>query len=647
MSMIAVYPSSRANPISVGTSAVGVALDLVLLYVLLRAGIQVSTAGMASLLVAAVGMLLIRGRSAAGDAPGAALMHTGWFALAVLLTGLLRAGVLAWAQFIPDFPVVVTAALAALAAGVLLRAAMAFEPGHRDGGDGQVLIWRYPVTALLIYTILLRLVYSGLPELIHEEAYYWNYSRHLALGYLDHPPMVAWIIRGFTAVLGHTELGVRAGAFFSWSLGCWFVFMLTRRIFDDAAAVCAALLFAVLPAYFTFGFFMTPEAPLFACWAGALYFFYRALIDENANAWLGAGLFLGAGMLSKYTMVLLGCSVFVFMLLDPGSRRWFRRASPYWAAAIALLVFSPVIIWNLQNDWISFAFQGPQRVAGKFEFNLPALLGYAAALLTPVGFAAVGVLFFSRSQLLQGDNQNDSERSVRSFRLLTITTLLPLSVFGFFSLFLLTKINWTAPLWIGALPYLARMMSAGSLANSGRWRAWLSPRTWRVTAVVLLLIYGAGLQYLVLGFSGLRYPQNDTGMVALGWKDLAAKVEIAVEQVAQETGQRPLVVGMEGDRLSSWLAFYRSQAMAGGAAGNTGAAAFDTAGPHLFGRESHMYRLWFPSSQQNSDRPMMLVAENPKQLDVASDRQWAGPVKEVSAEKNGWPTWRLYYRVLR
>jgi len=107
------------------------------------------------------------------------------------------------------------------------------------------------------------------------------------------------------------------------------------------------------------------------------------------------------------------------------------------------------------------------------------------------------------------------------------------------------------------------------------------------------------------------------------------------------------VVGMEGDRLSSWLAFYRSQAMAGGAAGNTGAAAFDTAGPHLFGRESHMYRLWFPSSQQNSDRPMMLVAENPKQLDVASDRQWAGPVKEVSAEKNGWPTWRLYYRVLR
>jgi dolichol-phosphate mannosyltransferase len=161
------------------------------------------------------------------------------------------------------------------------------------------------------------------------------------------------------------------------------------------------------------------------------------------------------------------------------------------------------------------------------------------------------------------------------------------------------------------------------------------------------LIYGAGLQYLTLGLWGLPYQQNAVGMVALGWDELAAKIETAAEQVEQDTGQWPLVVGMNGDRLSSWLAFYRSKAMARGGAGNTGAAALDTAGPEQFGRESHMYRLWFPGSQQNSDRPMLLVADRPNELAIDSNRHWAGPAREVTAEKNGQLTWRVYYRVLR
>ncbi len=203
--------------------------------------------------------------------------------------------------------------------------------------------------------------------------------------------MVAWLIRGFTAVLGHTVLGVRAGAFLSWLVGACFVLKLTRRIYDAATAVCAVLLFTVLPVYFMFGMIMTPVAPLTACWAATLYYFYRALIDEDPTAWLGAGVFLGLGMLSKYTIVLLAFAVLAFMFTDSRARRWFRRPAPWVAAGIALLLFSPVIVWNFQHDWISFAFQGPRRVAGSFEFNLPDLLAAAALLLMPVGLAAAAV----------------------------------------------------------------------------------------------------------------------------------------------------------------------------------------------------------------------------------------------------------------
>lgn len=594
---------------------------------------------MVSLTIAAIGMYFMGGRTALRTSVG----HPGRFVLAVLLTIFLRAGVLAWMLRIPECPVILAAIMAAVVAGGLIRSAMMVDQDCRDDGGGWVLSWHNPVIALLIYSVLLRLVYLGLPELLHEEAYYWNYSSHLAMGYLDHPPMVAWIIRVFTALLGHTELGVRMGAFFSWIVGAWYVFKLTRHIFDTATAICALLLFAVLPVYFVFGMAMLPDAPLTACWAGALYYFYRALIDEDPAAWLGAGFFMGAGMLSKYTMVLPGIAVVVFMFVDSRARRWFRQRPAYVAAGLALLLFLPVIFWNFQNSWISFAFQGPRRVAGSFDFDLPDLLASIAVLLTPVGMAAAAVAVFSRIPLSPRGNGDGSDCFRRGFHLLTLLTLLPFSVFLAFSLFRNTKLNWTGPLWLGVLPYMARMMTIQWPAAAGRWRVWLTQRTWRTTTVVLLLIYGAGLHYLVLGLWRLPYPQNQLG---LGWPEMAANIEKVAEQVKRETGQPPLVVGMDVDRLNSWLAFYRSRTMAGGTGRNTGAAALDTAGPHLFGRESHMYRLWFPPWQQKGDRPMILVGRSQRELIINQHLQRARHIREVVAGKNGQVTWRLYYRVL-
>ena len=64
--------------------------------------------------------------------------------------------------------------------------------------------WRILAIGIVGYILLLRLVYLGLPELLHQEAYYWNYAQHLDFGYLDHPPMVAWLIWLSTTFLGNT-----------------------------------------------------------------------------------------------------------------------------------------------------------------------------------------------------------------------------------------------------------------------------------------------------------------------------------------------------------------------------------------------------------------------------------------------------------
>ena len=107
------------------------------------------------------------------------------------------------------------------------------------------LIW-----TIIVYTVLVRLFYSGPMELLHEEGYYWLYAQFLDIGYLDHPPMVAWLIRAFTTALGQSEFTIRFSAFLCWLITAYYMYRLTDRIAGPAAALRALLLVALLPAFF-------------------------------------------------------------------------------------------------------------------------------------------------------------------------------------------------------------------------------------------------------------------------------------------------------------------------------------------------------------------------------------------------------------
>src|SRR5580693_5283238 len=189
------------------------------------------------------------------------------------------------------------AALAlAIATGLVLK---------RAGNPGADVHWRALLIALVGYAFFLRVLYSGQIELIPEEAYYWNYSRHLDIGYLDHPPMVAWLIRLGTFVFGQSQFGVRIGAIGCAIVASIFIYRLTRNLFGEASALAALVLTQTLPFFFLSGFLMTPDAPLAAAWAASLYFLERALIGNQSRAWWFAGVALGIGMISKYSIAVL------------------------------------------------------------------------------------------------------------------------------------------------------------------------------------------------------------------------------------------------------------------------------------------------------------------------------------------------------
>ncbi|MEA3413141.1 MAG: glycosyltransferase family 39 protein [Pseudomonadota bacterium] len=250
------------------------------------------------------------------------------------------------------------------------------------------------IISLIGFLLLLTLGGIHALNLSEDEAYYWYWSEQPDLSYLDHPPMIAWVIAAGTAVLGDTVSGVRAPAFVLFLFILFFVYRTVRTLFPAQGSSMAwetVLLLNVTLLFPAIGTIITVDTPLLFAWSASLYFTAMALTDGRGAWWLAAGASVGVGLLSKYTMVLFPACVFGFLLVSPAHRFWLSRREPYLGAVLALAIFSPVIIWNWQHDWISFTFQLNQGFAQVSQPRASRLLEYLAlqfGIMSPTIFVA-------------------------------------------------------------------------------------------------------------------------------------------------------------------------------------------------------------------------------------------------------------------
>lgn len=101
--------------------------------------------------------------------------------------------------------------------------------------------------AITIVATALRMVLAAKLPLVADEAYYWEWSRHLAFGYFDHPPAIAWLIAFGTTIFGDTTLGVRFFPVLCGAIAAFALAELTERLAGVRASRFAALLLAVTP----------------------------------------------------------------------------------------------------------------------------------------------------------------------------------------------------------------------------------------------------------------------------------------------------------------------------------------------------------------------------------------------------------------
>lgn len=488
--------------------------------------------------------------------------------------------------------------------------------------------WHAAATGVVILIILLRLVYFGLAQLIPDEAYYWQYAQHMDLSFFDHPPMVAWLIWLGTSILGNNEFGVRIGAFICGLLSMGYLYALARNLYDKATGMRALMLWAVLPFGFASGLLMTPDAPLVATWTATLYYMERALVFGQRSAWLGMGIAFGLGLLSKYSLGLLGVAALIFVIMDPTARRWMKQPHPYFSAFLALLIFSPVILWNYQNNWVSFMFQSDRLLSEEHEFSVHYLTLYILILLTPVGFLAAAVALFS-------SEKHDGEKFARRRQLFVkVFTGVPLFIFFALSTFDLPKFHWTGPVWLSLLPTIAWMMGQASFLNTMNRRL---QTAWRPTIIGCILCYVFVLNFLAVGIPGIRYPKFAEHYF---WRETAIEIEKITEEVQQQTGKIPIVVGMSKWSVASALSFY-----------NQGQTAMDIRSQNIFGESAVMYDFWFPS-QERIARPIIQVGMKRHHLEhnrtgkiFSQMLDNPGEIKYRIINRDGIPMRFVYYRV--
>ncbi len=384
---------------------------------------------------------------------------------------------------------------------------------------------------IIVLSVLVRGLLAWWLELGNDEVYYWTYALYPALSHFDHPPMVGFFIQAFSFNLfWDNELFLRLSSVVLGGFNTWIIYNIGREIKNPTTGLYAALLYnASVYCFVIAGIFILPDTPQLFFWLLSLYLLITSLPAqpvEKRHGWrlLLAAVTIGLAMLSKYTSVFLWLGAGLYILLY--NRAWLRRAELYAGIAISAIIFVPVIIWNFQNDFISFTFQS-ERIGffgnglrlDYFFTELFGQIGYN----NPVNFVLIVLALIAilrKRKFLSAAPQ----------RMLLLTSLPLIGLFLFFALFRRTLPHWTGSAYL-SLIIIAAAWLADIAARRKKTKLWI-PRSVVASVGLLMVVLTVGVVEIK---SGLLVPtryddprtvgNNDITLDMYGWRQLATKFD--------------------------------------------------------------------------------------------------------------------------
>ena len=433
--------------------------------------------------------------------------------------------------------------------------------------------------SLIVILIASRFAIAAYLPLSFDEAYFWLWSKHLAISYYDHPPLIALAIRFGTLIFGDSEFGVRLVPLLASIAASWAVWRsATILLSSEQAGATACCLFnaTLMVSAETIG--ATPDALVLAAAAFVLLALAKLNATSDGRWWLLAGIATGVALLSKYTAFFLVISVAFWLIATPQGQKWLRSFWPYVGGLIALVSFVPTLAWNAANDWISFKFQFGRMAAGE-----PTIRYFVEFFLGQLALASPFILILGSAGLILA-----SRFRARSQPLALAAAMIwpALVYFTIHSLHDRVQGNWPSFIY-PAFVILAAAVMTGPLGRPG------IDRLLRLARSLALPV--------AIGILAFSYVQETIGIVPLGKNDPVARmtaVGIApvteeISTLAHQTGAQGIVTSKYG--TTALLAFYLR--------------------PHMSIIDVTEDNRWLAAPRATSDileKPLMYVTQNPE-----------------------------------
>jgi len=383
-------------------------------------------------------------------------------------------------------------------------------------------------------------------NLIADEAYFWDWSRHPDLSYYDMGPMIAWVIRFFTFFPPLSEFSVRLAAPLFSAFSAFVVYKLSKEIIGSSKLVFVTILiFHITPIATAGGVIITYYSPQLFFMTMTAFSLWRLVAQKSGVWWYLIGLSLGLGFLSHHIFSIISAEVILFFLISKAHRIWFKRKEPYIAIIIALFVSSPVWIWNLihQSVMAKHAF-GLMHVSPDVMTTLGLFLAGQAGVHTPFLFLAV--LYGIGVSGYKGILKNDDKHLFLFCLSAPLLVFIALLCFGG-----RTEANWPISAYVTGS--IAAVIAVNSLyETSSQLNKKLIIITFAMTLFLCLSTLTITTYPQLLHTVGTHIPPRiDPANRLYGWDTLGKEVSAQRKTMAQST-----FISARDYGISALLAFY-------------------------------------------------------------------------------------------
>ncbi len=321
-------------------------------------------------------------------------------------------------------------------------------------------------------------------------------------------------------IAGDTAFGVRLVPILLAIPMSWAVYRTAEILFGDVRI--AALAVILLNATMMVGagtVIVTPDSPLMVTSAFVLLFQAKVLQTGRGIWWLAVGAAVGCALVSKYTALFFGVQILLWLVLAKDMRRWLVSPWPYLGGVLAFAIFSPVVLWNADHQWVSFIKQlGRARVEGMTLKFLAETIPAQIAFATPSVFILGALGLYA----LLKRSESTSDRNAAARTPINTSFWIIFIYFIWHSLHARVEANWLG------LVYPAFSIAASYAAFGRTWTAREQrtidlSRRWALPIgvalfVALIVQTNTGL------FTGFRRDLT-VRAVAVGWRELANEIE--------------------------------------------------------------------------------------------------------------------------